>query len=217
MQPRLSLLARQVRRAEPWTGSAECYGSVASIRRITSLYPPYNSSLVGGLRLKEREAKSKSHSSLVRRPTRRSRGRGVMLWPVSPSFRPPAPLSSGVGRVEERARPRRAAGSTALFGRGCAGRESIRLHHVVFWALVVVRGVSVCSSPLVFQPGVVQAVRPPSPRSAFARVSGWAARFRFWLGRRAKCRPCPKPNPALKGTRGYALACFPQVSSARAP
>ena len=30
-----------VRRAEPWTGSAECYGSVASIRRITSLYPPY--------------------------------------------------------------------------------------------------------------------------------------------------------------------------------
>ena len=33
----------QARRAEPWTGSAECYGSVASIRRITSLYPPYNS------------------------------------------------------------------------------------------------------------------------------------------------------------------------------
>ena len=32
---------RQVRRAEPWTGSAECYGSVVSIRRITSLYPPY--------------------------------------------------------------------------------------------------------------------------------------------------------------------------------
>ncbi|GEM_PF-2325030 len=34
----------------------------ASIRRITSLYPPYNSSLVGGLGLKERKAKSKSHS-----------------------------------------------------------------------------------------------------------------------------------------------------------
>ena len=27
----------------------------------------------------------------------------------------------------------------------------------------------------------------------------------FWLGSRAKCRPCPKPNPALKGTRGYAF------------
>ncbi|GEM_PF-2454700 len=70
----------KVRRAEPWTGSAECYGSVASIRRITSLYPPYNSSLVGGLGLQERKAKSKSHSFLVRRPTRRSRGRGVTRW-----------------------------------------------------------------------------------------------------------------------------------------
>ena len=50
-----------------------------------------------------------------------------------------------------------------------------------------------------------------------ARVSGWAAHFRFWLGRRAKYRPCPKPNPALKGTRGYALACFPLVWSTRAP
>ena len=50
-----------------------------------------------------------------------------------------------------------------------------------------------------------------------ARVSGWAARFRFWLGRRAKYRPCPKPNPAIKGTRGYALACFPLVWSVRAP
>ena len=46
----------------------------------------------------ERKAKSKSHSFLVRRPTRRSRGRGVTLWPVFPWFRPPAPLSSGVGR-----------------------------------------------------------------------------------------------------------------------
>ena len=35
-------------------------------------------------------------SSLPRGPTRRSRGRGVALWPVSPEFRPPAPLSSGV-------------------------------------------------------------------------------------------------------------------------
>ena len=139
-----------------------------------------------------------------------------------PEYRPPAPLSSGVGHVEERAKARRAAGSTALFGRGCAGRESIRLHHVLFWALVVVRGVSVCSSPPVFQPGVVQACPEPveGPSVApldIAWVSGWAARFRFWLGRREKYRPCPKPNPALKGTRGYALACFPLVWSARAP
>ena len=27
----------------------------------------------------------------------------------------------------------------------------------------------------------------------------------------------PSPNPALKGTRGYALACFYLVASARAP
>ena len=87
----------QVRRAEPWTGSAECYGSVASIRRITSLYPPYNSSLVGGLRLKERKAKSKGHSFLVRSPTRRSRGRGVTLWPVSPSLVRPRPLARALG------------------------------------------------------------------------------------------------------------------------
>jgi len=26
-----------------------------------------------------------------------------------------------------------------------------------------------------------------------------------------------QPNPALKGTRGYALACFPLVPPARAP
>ncbi len=29
--------------------------------------------------------------------------------------------------------------------------------------------------------------------------------------------PEQQPNPALKGTRGYALACFPLVLSARAP
>ena len=38
--------------------------------------------------------------SLSGSPTRRSRGRGVTLWPVFPWFRPPAPLSSGVGRVK---------------------------------------------------------------------------------------------------------------------
>ena len=106
----------QVRRAEPWTGSAECYGSVASIRRITSLYPPYNSSLVGGLRLKERKAKSKSHSFLVRRPTRRSRGRGVTLWPVSPSLVRPRPLALALGASEERAWARRAGRFAGNFG-----------------------------------------------------------------------------------------------------
>ena len=30
-------------------------------------------------------------------------------------------------------------------------------------------------------------------------------------------KPEREPNPALKGTRGYALACFPLVLSARAP
>ena len=88
---------KKVRRAEPWTGSAECYGSVASVRRITSLYPPYNSSLVGGLRLKERKAKSESHSFLVRRPTRRSRGRGVMLWPVFWESARPRPSIRALG------------------------------------------------------------------------------------------------------------------------
>ena len=57
-----------------------------------------------------------------------------------------------------------------------------------FSACVVILGLAVCPGPQGFQTGVVQAVRPPSPRSAFARVSGWAARFRFWLGWRAKVR-----------------------------
>ena len=43
--------------------------------------------------------KSKSHSFLVRRPTRRSRGRGVMLWPVSPSFVRPRPLALALGGI----------------------------------------------------------------------------------------------------------------------
>jgi hypothetical protein len=58
-------------------------------------------------------------------PTRRSRGRGVMLWPVFPEFRPPAPLSLGVGRVQERAGARR------------AGRSAGKL-----WAAVVPPGLA---------------------------------------------------------------------------
>ena len=101
LHPRCRLLPRppnpvlKIRRAKPWTGSAECNVLVASIRRITSRYPPYNSSLVGGLGLQERKAKS--HSFLVRSPTRRSRGRGVTLWPVSPSLVRPRPLARALG------------------------------------------------------------------------------------------------------------------------
>ena len=110
------------RRAEPWTGSAECYGSVASLRRITSLYPPYNSSLVGGLRLKDRKAKSKRHSFLVRRPTRRSRGRGVILWPVSPSFVRPRPLARALGTSKKEQGRVRRTGSLGTLSHGCSVR-----------------------------------------------------------------------------------------------
>jgi len=48
-----------------------------------------------------RKARSRAKPPIrVSPPTRRSRGRGVMLWPVFPWFRPPAPLSLGVGRVK---------------------------------------------------------------------------------------------------------------------
>ena len=43
------------------------------------------------------------------------------------------------------------------------------------------------------------------PLSFFGPVGGSNSAGWFW------------PNPALKGTRGYALACFPRVSPARAP
>ena len=142
--------------------------------------------------------------SLSGSPTRRSRGRGVTLWPVFPWFRPPAPHSSGVGRVEERAKARRAAGSTALFGRGCAGRESIRLHHVIFWALVAVRGVSVCSSPPVFQPGVVQAVRPPSPRSTLPGFQAGPPAFVFGSVGGRSIVPARSPTRRSRG-RGVTL------------
>ena len=84
----------KVRRAEPWTGSAECYGLVASIRRITSLYPPYNSSLAGGLKLKERKAKrSVGRNKPVHGRFRHNPDRfGGMSLPETPSvavlFRP---------------------------------------------------------------------------------------------------------------------------------
>ncbi len=43
------------------------------------------------------KGKEQGHSFLVRRPTRRSRGRGVAPWRVSPWVCARAPLSSGVG------------------------------------------------------------------------------------------------------------------------
>ena len=52
------------------------------------------------------KTKSKCHSFLVRRPTRRSRGRGVTLWPVSPSLIRPRPLALALGaskKEQERA------------------------------------------------------------------------------------------------------------------
>ena len=150
----------------------------------------------------------------ARSPTRRSRGRGVTLWPVFSEFSPPAPLSFGVGRVEERAKARRAAGSTALFGRGCAGRESIRLHHVLFWALVVVRGVSVCSSPPVFQPGVVQAVRPPSPRSTLPGFQAGPPAFVFGSVGGRSIVPARSPT---RRSRGRGVTIWPVSPSSVRP
>jgi len=131
-----------------------------------------------------------------------------MLWPVFWESAHPRPSIRALGRSKK---SRSAPGSRVRgnIGLWLCWRGKHPFAPRDFWALVVVRGVSVCSSQPVFQPGVVQAVRPPSPRSAFARVSGWAVRFRFWLNWRAYCRHYPRPNPALKGSRGYALACFP--------
>ena len=53
---------------------------------------------------KSEERKSKGHSFLVRRPTRRSRGRGVMLWPVSPSLIRPRPLARALGMTQSKCR-----------------------------------------------------------------------------------------------------------------
>ena len=113
-------------------------------------------------------------------------------------------VNSVVGRVEERAKARRAAGSTALFGRGCAGRESIRLHHVLFWALVAVRGMSVCSSPPVFQPSVVQAVRPPSPRSTLPGFQAGPPAFVFGSVGGRSIVPARSPTRRSRG-RGVTL------------
>ena len=72
-----------------------------------------------------------------------------------------------------------------------------------FSALVPIRSMAVCRGPPGFQAGVVQAVRPPSPRSAFARGSGWAARF-LWSGWGAKCRPYRGPTGRSSG-RGLCI------------
>ena len=54
--------------------------------------------------------------SLPRGPTRRSRGRGVALWPVSPSLVRPRPSARALGASEERARARRAGRFAGNFG-----------------------------------------------------------------------------------------------------
>ena len=41
--------------------------------------------------------------------------------------------------------------------------------------------------------------------------SGKCALFRFFGWVVGEVSSLPRPNPALKGTRGYALACFPLV------
>ena len=142
-------------------------------------------------------------------PTRRSRGRGVTLWPVSPSLVRPRPLARALGASKKeqkragRQGPRRYLAVAVLEGKASVCTTCF---FGLWLSFAVCRFVPAprCSNPAWCKPS-----GPWLPRSAVARVSGWAARFRFWLGRRAKCRPCPRPNPALKGTRGYALACFP--------
>ena len=154
------------------------------------------------------EKKSKSHAapafSSFPAAQPGAQGEAGLRFGVFPLLRPPAPLSSDVGRVEERAKARRAAGSTALFGRGCAGRESIRLHHVIFWALVAVRGMSVCSSPPVFQPSVVQAVRPPSPRSTLPGFQAGPPAFVFGSVGGRSIVPARSPTRRSRG-RGVTL------------
>jgi len=87
-----------------------------------------------------------------------------------------------------------------------------------FSAMVSTHGVVVYSRPPEFQAGVVQA--------GFGRVAPFGLCSGFRLGRPLSflarlegrlCRLPRQPNPALKGTRGYALACFPLVPPARAP
>ena len=162
--------------------------------------------LVTRRRFRAASAKSKEQKPLFSSPPPNPAFEGSRGYAVACflGVRPPAPLNSGVGRVEERAKARRAAGSTALFDRGCAGRESIRLHHVIFWALVVVRGVSVCSSPPVFQPGVVQAVRPPSPRSTLHGFQAGPPAFVFGSVGGRSIVPARSPTRRSRG-RGVTL------------
>ena len=97
------------------------------------------------------------------------------------------------------------------------GRGSLRLHHAAVLGLR-------CGW---WRVGLFQPAGVPSGRGA-SRF-GAAAPFGFCHGFR-QLRPIhvfgwvvgevssqPRPNPALKGTRGYALACFPLLPSALAP
>ena len=161
----------------------------------------------------------------------------VAHWASWPAFSA-APLSSGVGRVQERAGARRAGRSAgklwaAVVPPGLAGlpfglSQNWGLSRVqVFWSAGAVvwlprpaafpfapRGFGLGSGPQcagLFQPrrGSSRAWRkpsgPPSPRPAFARVSGGAARFRFWSGRGFQPRRLVLAQPGAQADAGCAL------------
>ena len=147
---------------------------------------------------KEKEPSVPGYLSMRGSPTRRSRGRGVMLWPVFPQFRPPAPISSGVGRKRRKSNSASGGCFHGASGPWRCGRESLRLHHAGFFGYCCHSWFGVLFQPAGVPPSVVQAVRPPSHRSAFARGSGWAARF-LWSGWGAKCRPYRGPTGRSSG------------------
>ena len=160
------------------------------------------------MKSKEQKPCNPGFLSLPRRPTGRSSGRGLCIWLRSGAL-PPRRLARSLGASKKeqkragRQGPRRYLAVAVLEGKASVCTTCFFGLWLPFavWRFVPARR---CSNPAWCKPS-----GPWLPRSALARVSGWAARFRFWLGRRAKYRPCPKPNPPLKGTRGYDLACFP--------
>ena len=96
---------------------------------------------------------------------------------------------------------------------GCPVRLPIRLRHAVS-ALGLARSAPVCSSRA-GAPAVRGASRPaPSPRPAFARVSGGAARFRFWLSWRPGIAAHSEAQPGAQADAGCALGFVADISAA---
>jgi len=58
---------------------------------------------------------------------------------------------------------------------------------------------------------------PQGRNSGLPRIAPYVKKPRAKSKEQGPLFSSPPPNPALKGTRGYALACFPLVWSARAP